>query len=225
MENKPLDVESTIINGTSILKKLYESNGTDKQSWIELLLSINKSQSFLGIISFLRQKMEKEPSNPLTLDIIDFCVDYGPIEFVREISKVEFMSNVFNLLKESGDNLEVPKKGIYLTKKWNEKANEYPNENFPGFVNNYVELNNLGISFPSSDFVLYTYEQFISKMEISENVNSMQNQNFMNNYNANENQQNNNFNNNFNNQQNINFNNDTDYQQNNNFNNNIKLQF
>ena len=58
----------------------------------------------------------------MILDIIDFLIDFGPINLIREISKNEFMLNVFNLLKNNGySGLEVQRKGIYLTKKWNEK--------------------------------------------------------------------------------------------------------
>ena len=69
--------------------------------------------------------MKNEPSNILTLDIIDFLIDYGPIYLIREISGLDFMNNFFNLLKKSsGSTPEVQKKGIYLTKKWREKADE-----------------------------------------------------------------------------------------------------
>ena len=93
------------------LNKIYESKGTNKQAWGDLLSMVNKTDAFTGIIYFFNQKIINEPSNPLTLDIIDFLIDFGPINLLREISKVDFMKNVFNLLKTaSGSGLEVQKK-------------------------------------------------------------------------------------------------------------------
>ena len=135
------------------LNKIYESKGTNKQAWGDLLSMVNKTDAFTGIIYFFNQKIINEPSNPLTLDIIDFLIDFGPINLLREISKVDFMKNVFNLLKTaSGSGLEVQKKGIYLTKKWNDKNNDYPNEKLEGFSKNCLELNNLGIALPPPGF-------------------------------------------------------------------------
>ena len=159
-----------------ILNKLYESNGRDKQIWLDLLSILNtsnSSDSYNDIINFFNEKIKNEPSNPLTLDIIDFLIDFGPINLIREISKTEFMSNVFNLLKNnSGSGLEVQKKGIYLTKKWSEKKNEFPNETFEGFMNNYDELNNSGISPPPPGFKLETYEQYITQSDINNMMNT-----------------------------------------------------
>ena len=46
-------------------------------------------------------------------------IEKGPIKLIRELSKIDLMINIFNLLKKSsGSSLEVQKKGIYLTKKW-----------------------------------------------------------------------------------------------------------
>ena len=83
------------------------------------------------------------------------------------------MDNVFNLLKKgSGSGLEVQKKGIYLNKKRNEKCSEYQNENLAGFVHNWSELTNLGISLPPPGFKLLIYDQFISQNEINNMLNS-----------------------------------------------------
>ena len=198
MQNQ--EQNNTSINSNN-LNKIYESNGRDKKTWIDLLSSLNNSNStdsYNDIIFYFNQKIKNEPSNSLTLDIIDFLIDFGPINLIREISQIEFMNNIFNLLKNnSGSGLEVQKKGIYLTKKWSEKKNEFPNENFEGFVNNCNELNNLGISLPPPGFKLDTYEQYITQFDI--NNNNMMNQNMGQMQIPNNNFNNNNFNNNINN--------------------------
>ena len=230
MENSNF-VDSNLIINTNILNSLnhlYGSNGKDKQAWEILLISLNKTNTYLGLIYFFNQKIINSPSNPLTLDIIDFLIDYGPIYLIREISKIEFMKNVFNLLKRSsGSSPDVQKKGIYLTKKWNEKANEYPNENFMGFIHNFAELNNMGITLPPPGFKMYTYEQYITQYEANimkskaENNPNLMNNNY-NNFNNNNFNNNNNYNNNFENKPNLdNFYNKIQSQNNNNNPNNM----
>ena len=150
------------------LNQIYSSNGKNKNSWKELIFSMNNFNSNPGIIHYFNQRIINEPSNILTLDILDFLIDFGPIHLLRELSKIDLMINIFNLLKKSsGSGPEVQKKGIYLTKKWFEIAKKYQGENFEGFIRNYQELNNKGISFPPPGYKLNTYEQYISIYEIN----------------------------------------------------------
>ena len=170
MENLNYNQNNLANNSTIVfnLNKIYGFNGNDKQAWIDLLLSTINSQSFTCIIYFFNQKIINEPSNPLTLDIIYFLIDYGPIELIREISNISFMNNIFKLLKKSsGSGPEVQKEGIYLINKWNNKNKEYPNEKFDGFINNFIQLINYGITLPPPGFKLFTYEKYISQYEIS----------------------------------------------------------
>ena len=155
------------------LNKIYSTNGNDKNYWKELLFSIKNDSSLSGIIDYFNQRIKNEPSNILNLDILDFLIDYGSINLVREIAKIDLMMNVFNLLrKSSGSGPEVQKKGIYLTKKWFELANNN-NENLEGFIKNYHELQSKGISFPPSGYKLNTYEQYISIHEINNLLSNM----------------------------------------------------
>ena len=220
MENSNFKDSNQIINTNIInsLNNLYDSNGRNKQAWEDLLISLYQTNTYLGVIYFFNQKIINCPANPITLDIIDFLIDYGSLNLIREISKIEFMKNVFNLLKRSsGSSPDVQKKGIYLTKKWSEKNNEYPNENFMGFAHNFVELNNMGITLPPQGFKMYTYEQYITQYEANIMKSKAENNpNIMNN-----NYNNNNFNNNFNN----NIYNNNNYLNNNNYNNNYNNNF
>ena len=179
------------------LNQIFESNGRNKQAWGDLLYFVNNTNSLLSIVYYFNQKVRNEPSNPLTLDIIDFLIDFGPLSLIREISKIEFMNNIFYLLKKSsGSSPDVQKKGIYLINKWKDKCTEYPNENFAGFIKNFNELNSHHISLPPPGFKLLTYENNISPQEVNIAIaNAEQNQNLINQQNNNFN--NNNFNNNF----------------------------
>ena len=84
----------------SAIIKIYESYGRDKQAWINLLSLTNQSNSISLAINFFNQKIMSQPWNPLTLDIIDFLIDFGNINTIREISNADFMKNVFSLLKK-----------------------------------------------------------------------------------------------------------------------------
>ena len=174
-----------------ILNRLYSSNGMEKNYWKELLFSIENISFYQGIIQYFNQRIKNEPSNILNLDILDFLIDFGPINLLKELSKIDLMINVFNLLrKSSGSGPDVQKIGIYLTKKWFDIANKFKDENLEGFIKNFQELSNKGISFPPPGFKLNTYEKYISINEIN---NLLSNFNHMgNNYNI-ENNNNNNF--------------------------------
>ena len=206
MESSPNNISDNISINSNIvsnLNRLYESFGQEKQAWIYLLSLTNKSNSLLSVIYFFNQKIINEPANPMTLDIIDFLVDFGSINVIREISDIGFMKNVFYLLKRSsGSSPDVQKKGIYLIGKWKEKCNEFPNENFPGFINNYKELYNHHISLPPPGFKMLTYEKYINQHDINNNI---QNNNNIISFNNSDlfNNKNNNINNNY--YENINF--------------------
>ena len=196
-----------IFSPIPIINNIYSTYGKNKQAWEDLLIIIYESSTYQDlIISFLIKIIRDEPSNILTLDIIDFLVDFGPKHLIKEISTNKFMNNIVNLLKKSIDfGLEFQNKGIYLTKKWNEKAKEFKNENYEGFVYNYMELSKRGITFPPTGYKLYTYELYITENEANifkvkaeknnQNTNKKENQNIINRYINN--QQNNNKNNNF----------------------------
>ena len=196
MELSPNNISNNLSINTNIvsnLTRLYETFGRDKQAWINLLSLTNKSNSLLSVIYFFNQKIMNEPSNPMTLDIIDFLIDFGNINVIREISDEAFMKNVFNILKRSsGSSLDVQKKGIYLIGKWKEKCNEFPNENFAGLINNYKELFNHHISLPPPGFKITTYENYINQDDINNNIN----QNNFNNNNSFSNSNNSNYENN-----------------------------
>ena len=191
MENNAENNYQFNFNLISHLNKLYLSAGKNKQAWEDFLILIYQNPSYNDLLGFLFEKMKNEPSNILTLDIIDFLVDYGPKDLVKEISSIEFMNIIAYLIKKSsGSSLEVQKKAIYLINKWNDKAKEFPNENYVGFTNNYNELSKRGIFFPPSGYKLFTFELYISEIEAQIakskalqklNMNDNQNQTFMSN--------------------------------------------
>ena len=188
-----------------IINNIYSTFGENKQAWEDLLIVIYETPTYQDLIAFLIEKIRNEPSNILTLDIIDFLVDFGPKNLIKEISTKEFMNNIgILILKDNVSSLEIQNKGIYLTKKWNEKAKKFKNENYEGFIHNYMELSKRGIRFPpSAGYKLYTYELYISENEANnikviaekniQNIKEKEKQVIMNRYINNQHIKNNNF--------------------------------
>ena len=159
------------------INKIYLTNGRDINYWKDLLFTLNNNSSLVGVIDYFNQRIRNEPSNILNLDILDFLIDFSPIPLLKELSKIDLMINIFNLLrKSSGSGQEVQKKAIYLIKKWYETANKFRQENLEGFIIVYQEVNKKGIAFPPNGFKLNTYEQYISTYDIN---NLLSNMNFI----------------------------------------------
>ena len=214
------------------LKNIYSSNGKDKNSWINFHKDINNDSFISKIISFLQANMKENPKNELTLDIIDFAIDFGNQYIINLISQKQFLDSFIKLLKsETKAGIENQKKVIYLTQKWAKKF--YENKNLSIFFDNYNYLKKNGIVFPPLNFVLNTYDKYITKNDImnqeqnEKNNNNDFHQNQNNNYNSNEVnndtdnlKSNNNYNNNYNNNNYNNNNYNNNNYNNNNYNNN-----
>ena len=186
--------ESELIN----IKNIYSSNGNSKKDWELFAKDINNDSYIDKIIFFLQKMMKENPQNELTVDIIDLIIDYSSPKFLFQIAQKQFLDTFLNLLKsETNAGIEIQKKVIYLTQKW---ANKYKgNKSLPIFTDNYNFLKNNRIAFPPDNFVIKTYDKFISGDEIKNSIyNTQQNKNFNQNIinNFNYNQNNNNFNNN-----------------------------
>ena len=196
------------------INNIYSSKGNSKKDWEYFLKDINNDSYIDKIVFFLQKNMQDQPQNELTVDLIDFIIDYGSQKIISQIAQKQFLDTFLNLLKsETKAGLENQKKVIYLTQKWCKKFNG--NQNYSIFSDNYNFLKNNGIAFPPDNFVIKTYDNYVSKDEIQSFINNNQNQNNNNNYNNFQNNQNmnnynnnsDNFYNNYNNPQNNNANN------------------
>ena len=152
----------------SSVSKIYSSNGEDKESWSDLLCNIISSdnKSIQETTSFLKQNLINKEKVDLTLDIIDFLINYGSQEIIEQIAQKEFLNCVLVLLKnKSKSSVEVQKKIIFLTQKWHQKFEKEENPNIKGFAENYNSLKNGGIIFPPPSFKIQTYNNYISEEE------------------------------------------------------------
>ena len=100
----------------SNVSKIYSSNGEDKESWSDLLCNIISSdnKSIQETTSFLKQNLINKEKVDLTLDIIDFLINYGSQEIIEQIAQKEFLNCVLVLLKnKSKSSVEVQKKQFF----------------------------------------------------------------------------------------------------------------
>ena len=192
------------------INNIYLSEGKNKNAWKLFYKDINNDSYINKIIFLLASNMKENPKNGLTIDIIDFIIDFGNQNIINLVSQKHFLELFVNLLKSDAKaGVENQKKVIYLTQKWAKKF--YGNKNLSIFFDSYNYLKNNGIVFPPQNYVINTYDKFVNKNDIfNQNANENSNQDgdendfslFSKNNQNNQNEinnQNNNFNNNYNN--------------------------
>ena len=157
------------------MKNIYLSEGKNKNSWELFFKDINNDNYKEKIVMLLENIMKNYPKNGITIDIIDFIMDFGNQNIINLTAQKQFQDTFINLLKsEINAGLENQKKVIYLTQKWAKKFNG--NQNLSIFLDNYNLLKKNGIIFPPGNYIMNTYDKFINKNEI-ENYKKNQNQN------------------------------------------------
>ena len=167
------------------INNIYSTNGKQKKDWEYLIRDINNDSYIDKIVFLLQKNMKENPQNELTVDIIDLIIDYGSPKILNLIAQKQFLDLFLNLLKaETKAGVENQKKVIYLTQKWAKKFDKNPN--FSIFMDNYNFLKSNKIVFPPENFVINTYDKFISQEEIKNCLYNNQN-------NSNNNINNNNF--------------------------------
>ena len=155
-------------NMLSNLEKIISANGEDKDAWSNFLCDIISGNSKLiqETLYTLKQNLIKKEKVDLTLDIIDFLINYGSIEVIDQISQKDFLNSVLFLLKnKSKASVEIQKKIIFLTQKWYKKFENEQKENTIGFINIYNSLKKGGIIFPPPSFQIETYNKYITDDE------------------------------------------------------------
>ena len=161
-------MEQSDNNPQVIISNVISSNGNDKDSWSELLCNITSysQNSLQETVSILSKNLINKENINITLDIIDFLINYGIPEIIELIAKREFLANILFLLKnKSKSSVEIQKKIIFLTQKWHQKFENSENENLKGFSNNYNSLKKGGIIFPPPSYSVKTYNNYISDDE------------------------------------------------------------
>ena len=152
----------------SNLSKIFSSNGENKEAWSDLLCNVISGDTKITkeIISFLKQNLINKEKVGLTLDVIDFLINYGSPEIIEQIAQKDFLDNILSLLKNKAKSgVEIQKKIIFLTQKWHQKFEKEENQNLKGFSDNYNSLKNGGVIFPPPTYKIQTYNNYISEEE------------------------------------------------------------
>ena len=133
MSDNPSGVE--IIN----LENIYLFDGGSKENWDYFSKDITNESYTQKIVSVISNYLTTQPKNEITLDIIDYILDFGCPQIINLISTKDFMDQVLNLLKpETEAGLENQKKCIFLIKKWAKKFEK--NQNLSIFTEQYNML-------------------------------------------------------------------------------------
>ena len=152
----------------SNLSTIFSSNGENKEAWSDLLCNVisGDTKKIQEITSFLKQNLINKEKVNLTLDVIDFLLNYGSTEIIEQIAQKDFLSCIIALLKNKAKSgVEIQKKIIFLTQKWHQKFEKEENQNLKGFADNYNSLKNGGVIFPPSTYKIQTYNNYISEEE------------------------------------------------------------
>ena len=177
------------------INNIYLSEGQNKNAWQLFYKDINNNSYINSIMFLLYSNLKQNPKNGLTIDIIDFIIDFGNQNIINLVSQKQFLELFVNLLKSDVNaGRENQKKVIYLTQKWAKKF--YGNKNLSIFFESYNYLKKSGIVFPPENYVINTYDKFVNQNDILNNSNESGNNNNFNNYNAVNNNNNNSNNNN-----------------------------
>ena len=129
------------------INDIFSSDGKNKNAWELFCKDIDDDNYSNKIVSFLEKNMKENPKDELTVDIIDFIMEFGNQNIINLIAQKPFQDTFVSLLKqETNAGLENQKKVIYLTQKWAKKFNG--NQNMSVIFDNYNFLKNSGIIFP-----------------------------------------------------------------------------
>ena len=155
-------------NMLSNLEKIFSVNGEDSVSWSNFLCDIisGNSKIIQETISILKQNLLNKEKVDLTLDMIDFLINYGSSEIIEQIAQKDFLKSILFLLKnKSKASVDIQKKIIFLTQKWYQKFQNDQKENTKGFIDIYNSLKKGGIIFPPSSYQIQTYTKYITDDE------------------------------------------------------------
>ena len=193
------------------LENIYLFDGINKENWDYFCKDINNESYCKKIMFTIYEYLTTQPNNGLTLDIIDYIIDYGCPRILNLCAQKNFLDQIIKLLKpEKNAGTENQKKVIFLVQRW---AKKFKNDkNMEIFIQEYNLLKDNGITFPGDDFTLDTYNKYTGerKPNNTNNSNNMNNENKavkINNFvndNKNDKNLNSNINNNLNNNNNFN---------------------
>ena len=160
------------------LENIYLFDGINKENWDYFCKDINNESYCKKIMFTIYEYLTTQPNNGLTLDIIDYIIDYGCPRILNLCAQKNFLDQIIKLLKpEKNAGIENQKKVIFLVQRW---AKKFKNDkNMEIFIQEYNLLKDNGITFPGDDFTLDTYNKYTGerKPNNTNDSNNMNNEN------------------------------------------------
>ena len=93
------------------LENIFLFDGQNKPDWEFFLKDITNDQFSEKIAASLLDYLTKQPQNELTLDVVDYVLDFGCPKIISLIAQKNFLDAVLNLLKnETNAGVENQKK-------------------------------------------------------------------------------------------------------------------
>ena len=157
------DENKNEVNGELLnLINLYQSKG-ENQLFLQLtLLDAEKETLNKQIIDYLKKQIDDQKEIDLTLDILDFIMDFCTNnDTIILISEKNFLDSIISLLKAYISS-STKEKILFLIKKWAEKFET----TFPTFNEEYKKLKEEMFQFPDEEIV--TYKKYFKNKIINE---------------------------------------------------------
>ena len=157
-------------NKTSVIRKIYDTNGKNQNQWKKLLFEIQLDDKNINnaIFSKINNSLIDKVKVDLTIDVIDFIIDYGINSIIDLIANSDLLLNFKHLLKvDSQLNIEAQKKVVFLIQKWGLKFNDNPRYSI--FKDTYESLINI-ITFPPPEYKIDTYQKYFHEVEINQTL-------------------------------------------------------
>ena len=162
-------MENFEIDSSAYIQRIYDSNGKSISGWKNLLYDINSEELKISqnIVSKLNKSLVDKNNIDLTFDIIDFIIHFGNEIIISLIAGERFLDNFLYLLAVNANlNEDLQEKLIFLIQKWALKFQN--NEKYKIFWEKYNFLKSKNIVFPEQNYVIETYNKYISEEKINE---------------------------------------------------------
>ena len=78
------------------INNIYLSEGQNKNAWQLFYKDIHNDSYINNIMFLLYKNLKQNPKNGLTIDIIDFIIDFGNQNIIKLVSKKEFLESFVN---------------------------------------------------------------------------------------------------------------------------------
>ena len=156
-----------------LLETFFKNKGKILELWKTINELLNTRENEIPVFcTYIKHKINSydKQNSLLSLDFIDFCVDYGNMNLWSQLNSKDFLSSLITNLKTREDT-EIQSKILFLIEKWAKKFEKYYPD-LSNFQNIYILLKKNNVEFPiniQSDYNKYIKFIHIEKDNINNN--------------------------------------------------------